>query len=240
MPDCCWLLTNPFCSRCQFGSAEVVAYLPLVERTALRAQPVLSVSRSARATSRNDRARVASPASHVSPWCAKIDEIEEDVPKRVPRKRAPQTRAASVVDDDTDRADSDREGVETMLPQGMGRRFRREGAVKRGADGRGGGHLGARRVFCGAAWRGARPAAPSRRGVGSAAAARLGTGLAAAARRGSELAARAALQATRWRSTALSRAPASASPARSIVANGDWRAEAARRVMTVTFAVNRI
>jgi hypothetical protein len=139
------------------------------------------------------------------------------VSKRVPRERAPPS-AAAVVDDDTNRADSDREGVETMLRQGMGRRFRKEGAVKRGADERGGGRLGARRVFCGAAWRGARPAAPARRGAGSAAAVRLVTGLAAAARRGSELAARAALRATRWRRAALSRAPASASPARSNVA----------------------
>jgi hypothetical protein len=56
-----------------------------------------------------------------------MDEIEEDVLKRVPRGRALPMRAASVVDDDTDRADSDREGVEIMLRQGTGRRFRKEG-----------------------------------------------------------------------------------------------------------------
>jgi hypothetical protein len=30
-------------------------------------------------------------ASHVSPWCAKMDEIEEDVSKRMPRERSPPT-----------------------------------------------------------------------------------------------------------------------------------------------------
>jgi hypothetical protein len=42
-------------------STEVVASVPLVERTALRVQPVLSVPRSARAAPRHARARFASP-----------------------------------------------------------------------------------------------------------------------------------------------------------------------------------
>jgi hypothetical protein len=150
MPEYCWLPTHPILLPVLDGSAEVRTSYSWNARHSARNRCYLYRARPAlhRAT--------PVPASHlrasrVSPWRAKMDEIEEDVSKRVPRERTPPTRAAAGVDDDTDRADPDRESVETVLRQGMGRRFRKVDAVKRGGDGCGGAALGGETGFCGAA-----------------------------------------------------------------------------------------
>jgi hypothetical protein len=84
-------LPTPLCSRCQFGSVGWLrtahswnARHPARNRCYLyRARPALHCATPVRASHLQ--------ASHVSPWCAKMDEIQEDVSKRMPRERSPPT-----------------------------------------------------------------------------------------------------------------------------------------------------
>jgi hypothetical protein len=106
---------------------QVATHVSRVERTApshnrcyrYRAQPASHRPTPAPAP--------ASPlrVSRVSPWGARMDEIEGFI-----ETCAVRARTAAGDDDDTVLADSDREGVQAVLRQRMDRRYKKEGTVK--------------------------------------------------------------------------------------------------------------